>query len=217
MLTARRLIIVFAVLATSLLLSFRADSAGRVDPPGHQDGNHCVNASGVDLNDLYGVSEQIRTFECRVVSAGEHWIRPIWWITNTAVESDYPLVYPFGYAPMLAEPIDDFLAKLTAIRVVIDGGTPRERSYTFDASGIVRTDIDAEELDPGAWAGIPYPMASIMPRLLPLSVGEHFVEAYVVLSTAHCDGFTTDPDFSCLPAGKIQFISHPVVFSKPEQ
>jgi hypothetical protein len=35
MLTARRLTIVFAVPATSLLLSFRVESAGRVDPPGH--------------------------------------------------------------------------------------------------------------------------------------------------------------------------------------
>jgi hypothetical protein len=216
MLTARRLTVVFAVLATSLLLSFRVESAGRVDPIGHQDGNHCVNASGADLNDLYGVSEQFRTFECRVVSAGEHWIRPIWWITNTAAGSDYPLVYPVGYAPMLAEPIDDFVAKLTAVRVVIDGGTPQERSYTFDASGIVRTDIDAEELDPGAWGGVPYPMASIMLRLHPLSVGEHFVEAYIVLSAQHCDGFATDPDFSCVPAGETQFIGHPVEFTLPE-
>jgi hypothetical protein len=194
-----------------LLLSFRVESAGRVDPPGHQDGNHCVNVFDVDLNDLYGVAEQIRVFECRVISAGEHWIRPIWWITNTEAGS----VYPVGYVPALAEPIDDFVAKLTGVRFVIDGGTLRERSYTFDASGIVRTDIDAEEVEPGAW-GAPYPMASIMARLGPLSVGPHFVEAFIVLGAEHCDGFTTNPDFSCLPAGETQFIGHPVEFSMPE-
>jgi len=144
MLTARRLTIVFAVLATSMLLSFRAESAGRADPPGHQDGNHCVNSSGVDLNDLYGVSEQIREFACREISAGEHWIRPIWWITNTAADS----VYPGGYVPALAAPLDDFVSKLRAVEFVIDGGTHQERKYIFDASGIVRTDIDAEQLEP---------------------------------------------------------------------
>jgi len=211
MLTARRLTIVFAVLATSMMLSFRAEAAGRVDPPGHQDGNHCVNAFEVDLNDLYGVSEQIRMFDCRVISAGEHWIRPIWWITNFEVGS----VYPVGYVPAQAAPLDDFVSKLTAVEFVIDGGTHRKRTYIFDASGIVRTDIDAEQVEPGAW-GAPYPMASILARLRPLSVGEHIVEAFVILSAAHCDGFTTDPDFSCLPAGATQFVGHPVAFTKPE-
>jgi hypothetical protein len=74
--TTRRSTVVLAVLATSMLLSFRAE-AGRVDPPGHQDANHCVSTFGVDLNDLYGVSEQIRMRECRAISAGEHWIRPL--------------------------------------------------------------------------------------------------------------------------------------------
>jgi hypothetical protein len=210
MLTARRLTMMFAVLATSMLLSSRGESAGRVDPPGHQDGNHCVNSSGVDLNDLYGVSEQIREFNCRVVSAGEHWIRPIWWITNTAADS----VYPAGYVPARAAPLDDFVSKLTAVEFVIDGGTHQERTYTFGASGIVRTDVHAEQVDPGAW-GAPYPMASILARLRPLSVGQHFVEAFVVLSAKHCDGFTTDPDLSCLPAGETLFVGHPVAFTKP--
>lgn len=194
-----------------MLLSFRAESAGRADPPGHQDGNHCVNEFGVDLNDLYGVSEQIRMFDCRVISAGKHWIRPIWWITNFEADS----VYPAGYVPAQAAPLDDFVSKLTAVEFVIDGGTHQERTYIFDASGIVRTDIHAEQVEPGAW-GAPYPMASILARLRPLSVGEHFVEAFVVLSAEHCDGFTTDPAFSCLPAGETQFVGHPVSFTKPE-
>jgi len=59
-------------------------------------------------------------------------------------------------------------------------------------------------------------MASILARLLPLSVGEHFVEAFVVLSAEHCDGFTTDPDLSCLPAGETQFVGHPVAFTTPK-
>lgn len=211
MLTARRLTIVLAVLATSMLLSLGAKSAGRLDPPGHLDGNRCVNASGVDLNDLYAVSEQFRIFECRVISPGEHWIRPIWWITNFESGS----VYPPGYVPAQAAPFDDFVSKLIAVVFVIDGGTDRERTYIFDASAIVRTDIHAEQLDPGAW-GAPYPMASLLPRLRPLSIGEHFVEAFIVLSAEHCDGFSTDSNLSCLPAGETQFSGHPVVFTNPE-
>lgn len=211
MLTACRLTIMLAFLATSMLPSFKAESAGRVDPPGNRDGNHCINASDVDLNDLYGASEQFRVFECRVTSAGEHWIRPIWWITNFQADS----VYPAGYVPAQAAPVDDFVSKLTAVEVVIDGGTRRERKFVFDGSAIVRTDIHAEQVEPGAW-GAPYPMASILALLPPLSVGEHFLEAFVVLSAEHCDGFTTDPDFSCIPAGATQFLGHPVVFTRPE-
>ena len=211
MLTERRWTIVFAVLATSALMSFGAESAERPDPPGHLDGNHCVNSSGVDLNELYGISEQIREFACRQISAGEHWIRPIWWITNTAADS----IYPDGYVPAQAAPLDDFISKLSAVVFVIDGGTPQERTYVFDAIDILRTDIDAKQVDPDLWDA-PYPMASILARLLPLSVGEHFVEALVVLGAEHCDGFTTAPDLSCLPAGETQFVGHPVAFSKPE-
>ena len=208
---AHRLTVVLVAIATAMLLPIGAKSAGRLDPPGHRDGNHCVNASGVDLNDLYAVPEQFRTFECRVISSGEHWIRPIWWITNF----DSGSVYPPGYVPAQAAPFDDFVSKLIAVVFVIDGGTEQARTYTFDASAILRTDIHAEQLDPGAW-GAPYPMASLLPRLRPLSVGEHFVEAFIVLSTEHCDGFSTNPDFSCLPAGETQFVGHPVVFTNPE-
>ena len=116
--------------------------------------------------------------------------------------------------PPPAAPLDDFVSKLSAVEFVIDGGTHKERRYVFDASGIVRTDIDAEQLEPDLWDA-PYPMASVLARLLPLSVGGHFVEAFVVLSAEHCDGFTTNPDLSCLPAGEIQFVGHPVAFTKP--
>jgi hypothetical protein len=211
MLIACRLTIVLAVLATSVLSMVGRVSAGRIDPPGHQDGNHCVNAFGVDLNDLYGVPEQFRMFDCRVISAGEHWIRPIWWITNTAADS----VYPAGYFPAKAAPLDDLVSKLKSIEVVVDGGTHHERTYVLSPSGIVRTDINAEQLEPGSW-GAPYPMTTILPRLGPLSIGEHFIEVFLVLGAEHCDGFTTDPDLSCLPAGETQFVGHPVVFTRPE-
>lgn len=209
---ALRLSLAASVVAASLAVGVGSASAGRVDPPGHKDANHCVNAFGVDLNELYGVSAQFRFRDRQLLSAGEHWIRPLWWITNFGADS----VYPPGYIPSRRVPLDDFLAKLVAMKIVVDGGTARERTYVFDPARIVRMDIDAEEVEPGAW-GAPYPMATLLPRLRPLSVGDHFVETILVLSDEHCDGFSTNPDFSCLPAGEVLFFAHPVTVTRPER
>jgi hypothetical protein len=185
-------------------------SAGRPDPPGHADANHCVDSSGVDLNDLYGVSDQFRTFECRVISAGERWVPPLLWITN-----DTDLVYPPGYVPSLPAPIDDFLAKLVAVMVVIDRGTSQERTHLFDPSDIVRTDINAQDVDPGQWES-PFPMASLLPSMPPGVVGDHTFEPILVLSAEHCDGFGPDPELQCLPAGEVSFGVRPLSITPPE-
>ena len=59
-------------------------------------------------------------------------------------------------------------------------------------------------------------MASIMPRMRPLSVGDHTFQMFFELSAEHCDGFTTDPEFSCLPAGEIFFTPpRPLTISRP--
>jgi len=186
-------------------------SAGRIDPPGHSDGNHCLNEFDVDLNELYGVAEQFRNRDCQVVSAGEHWvIGPLVWIVNTGAG----IVYPSGYTPSEPEPIDDFTSKLS-IRVVVDGGTTRERVRVFSPGEAVRTDINILQLEPGAWDG-PYPMASMMPRMRPVSVGDHTFQVFIELSAEHCDGFFTDPDLSCLPAGELAFTPpRPLTISTP--
>ena len=106
------------------------------------------------------------------------------------------------------------MAKLVTMQVIVDGGSPEARTHVFDAAKIVRTDIHAEQVEPGAW-GAPYPQATLLPRLRPLSVGVHFVETFLVLSDQHCDGLTNDPNFSCLPAGKVLFFAHPVTVTTP--
>src|SRR5262245_24804215 len=112
----RLLVLMLAIVPTI------ASAAGRIDPPGHDDANHCMNAFDVDLNELYGVSDQFRNFDCRAVSAGEHWvIGPLVWIVNDGANS----IYPSGYTPSELEPIDDFAAKLASVRVVVDGGTKK--------------------------------------------------------------------------------------------
>lgn len=197
--TALRGAIVGALITAALSSGISNAFAGRSDPPG-QDANQCVNSFGVDYNALYGISDQFRTFECRQITAGEHWIAFLPWITDDGVDS----VYPEGYVPTEPNPGDDFVSKFIAVKVVVDGGTSREKTQSFTASRAVRTDVNAEELEPGAWP-VPSPMASMLPRMRPLSAGIHTYEMFVVLSAEHCDGLGSDPELHCLPAGEIPF------------
>jgi len=202
-----------AVLAAALVLGAGSASAGRVDPPGDPDANHCVNAAGVDLNVLYGVSDQFRTRECQDISAGEHWRVPLVWIVNFGADS----VYPPGYTPADPDPIDDFVTKLVAVKAVLDGGTLQEHTLVFAPSEALRTDINAEQLEPGFW-GAPYPMASMQPRLAPLGVGDHTFQLSIVLSALHCDGIAPNVDENCLPAGEVPFTpTRPLIISTPTQ
>lgn len=199
-----------SVLAMSFAFGVRSASAGRIDPPGHDDANHCINELGVDFNELYGISDQFRNRPCQAVSAGEHWvIGPLVWIVNFGSDS----VYPDGYVASQPEPIDDFASKLVSIKVVIDGGTQQERVHVFSPSEALRTDIDIDQLDPGVW-GAPYPVASMMPRMRPLSVGDHTFQVFVRLGAEHCDGFSTDPELSCLP-GVLPSMDGEFAFSPP--
>jgi hypothetical protein len=58
-------------------------------------------------------------------------------------------------------------------------------------------------------------MATILPRMGPVSVGQHTFEPILVLSAQHCDGFGTDPDLQCLPAGELSFGVRPLTISPP--
>ena len=200
-----------SALALSFALGVSGASAGRIDAPGH-DANHCINAFGIDLNELYGVSDQFRNGDCRVVSAGEHWvIGPLLWVDNHGADS----VYPDGYVASHPEPIDDFVSKLVSMTVVIDGGTKGERVHVFSPGEAVRNDIDLEQDEPGTF-GAPFPTASIMPRMPQLSVGDHTWEVFIELGADHCDGFSTDPNLSCLPSGELAFTPvRPLTVSVP--
>jgi hypothetical protein len=183
-------------------------SAGRDDPPGDRDANHCINSFGVDLNELYGISDQFRNFECRVVSAGEHWVfGPLTWIVDDGVDS----LYPDGYVPVSPNPIDDFAAKLVAVKVVVDG-----TAQVLSPNEALRTDITFEQLEPDGVED-PGPMASMLPRLRPLSVGEHTFQPFIVLSAMHCDGLAPVEEENCLPAGEIPFAPlRPITVTTPE-
>jgi hypothetical protein len=183
-------------LAASFVIAVGTASAGRDDPPGDRDANHCINSFGIDLNELYGVPDQFRNRECQALSVGEHWVLgPLTWIVDDGIDS----VYPDGYVPVSPDPIDDFAAKLVAVKVVVDG-----KAQVFSPSQALRTDINIEQLEPGQF-GDPLPMASMLPRLRPLSVGDHSFQPFIVLSAQHCDGLAPVEDENCLPAGEIPF------------
>jgi hypothetical protein len=196
-------------LAASFVIAVGTASAGRDDPPGDRDANHCINSFGIDLNELYGVPDQFRNRECQALSVGEHWVLgPLTWIVDDGIDS----VYPDGYVPVSPDPIDDFAAKLVAVKVVVDGTTE-----VFAPSEALRTDINIEQLEPGTVGG-PFPMASILPRLRPLSVGEHTFQPFIVLSAEHCDGFAPVEEENCLPSGEIPFAPPRVItVTTPQQ
>ena len=173
--------------------------------------NNCVHpSSGVSLNELFGVPEQFISPICTGLTAGEHW-RPVQSYFG-ADGSD--AVYPQGYVPLHANPVDDFLAKVT-VKVVIDGGTRQQKTYTFSPTDgdAFRTDVRIHDLNP-AFPDIP--SFFIIPRMAPLSPGHHTYELIWVLSAPHCDGLSTDFDVSCLPAGEFSMGVRPADVSIPE-
>ena len=200
--TSRRRLLVAPVAILLAIASLPAGdlSAGRLDPPGHEDANRCINDFGVDLNALYGVSAQMQTADCRQQTAGEQWVVPLGWIVNTGVGS----VYPTGYQPSSPFPIEDFASKLVAVKVVVDGGRPSEKVHYFASADVLRTDLDTEDVMPGAFDAA-YPVASILPRLFPLPVGDHTYQTALLLSAQHCDGFGAVTRDNCLPAGEVPF------------
>jgi hypothetical protein len=173
--------------------------------------NNCVlESSGVSFNELFGVPEQFVNPVCDDLTAGEHWRPTMFYFGADGSDA----VYPPGYVPLHADPVDDFLAK-AIVKVVIDGGTSQQKTYTFSPpdEDTFRTDVRVHDLNP-AFPDIP--TVFIMPRMAPLSVGYHTYDFVWVLSAPHCDGLSTDPDVSCLPAGEFPTGASPADVSIPE-
>ena len=157
--------------------------------------NNCVHPSGVSFNELFDVPEQIINPVCSGLAAGEHW-RPTSVYTGASAAD---AVYPPGYTPRHAEPVDDLMSKLT-IKIVVDGGTRREKASTFSSAEAMRTDVRLVELNPAARD---LETAFAMPRMSPLSVGHHTYEMFWIVSAPHCDGLSTDEAESCWPTSGI--------------
>ncbi|MGH2618841.1 MAG: hypothetical protein ACRDJC_26735, partial [Thermomicrobiales bacterium] len=129
---------------------------------------------------------------CKEVGAGEQWtVGQPWFMAQ-----DFEAV-PEEFVPTGETPLEDFIAKFTAVKYVIDPGSKQEKTVVFPKDDTLFVDDD--------FAGLVYVSPITLGLLKPLSVGEHVVEVYWVLSALHCDGIDDEIDVNCLPAGEILF------------
>jgi hypothetical protein len=154
---------------------------------------HCITPFGTDLNALFGTSTQIVTPFCTQVNSGEVWTTPggTPWVMNTSFAAA-----PEGFIAAGATPMDDFLAKFTAAKVVVDAGTSKEKTYIFPNSN---------KLWRGTFLGFPAVQTATLTILKPLSVGKHTVQLYWVFSAMHCDGFGNIAQDNCLGPGEVAY------------
>jgi hypothetical protein len=180
-------------------LGLRDSTMAKVVPEGEgqgqaktKAGNHCISPSNVDLNERFGIVAQIVASFCQEVGAGEQWTvaEQAWGMAQTFA------AVPEGFEPAGATPLEDFLAKFQGVTYVIDPGTRQEQTVFVPTSGALFV-INADD-------GIDFVSPITLGTLHPLSVGEHVVEAYWVLSAMHCDGLAANPVDNCL-AGESLF------------
>ena len=155
--------------------------------------NHCITPLGTDLNIRYGISTQIVTSFCAQVDSGETWTTPggTPWFMNTSFAT-----VPEGFVAAGTTPLEDFLAKFTRAKVVVDAGTSEEKTYIFPKS---------DKLWMGNLGGFPAVQTVTLTILKPVSVGTHTVQLYWVFSAMHCDGLGNVVQDDCLGPGEVAY------------
>jgi hypothetical protein len=157
-------------------------------------GNHCVSPStGVDLNEFFDISAQIVTSFCREVGSGEQWTVGGPWFMAPTFESTPP-----GFESAGDTPLEDFVAKFSGIKYVIDPGSKHQETVVFPNDESLFVDAD--------FNGFAFVSPVTLGLLKPEPVGEHVVGVYWIFSAMHCDGIDDDPIANCLPAGETLFI-----------
>lgn len=172
----------------------RVQGVVRIDPLERR-ADRCRNEFGVDMNVLFGVPEQFVLGACTTITAGTRWRPLALWYTNTFFET-----VPPGFVPAAATPLGDLMAKLRAVKVVVDPGSDAQRTVTLSPAEAVRTDRTFDDYSP---SGPAYPMAVAIPRMAPLAAGQHTARIIWTLKAEHCDGFTDEAASSCLPSGDV--------------
>lgn len=153
---------------------------GATASAGTKVGTDCVipTAAGpIDLNTFYGVSARIVIPPCNQIVSGQRWTVGAIWAMNSSFAS-----LPAGFVPAGTAPLDDFLAKFTSLKYVVDPGTDEQKTYIIPNG-------------PKLWVGtspvgngLPTVNTLTLTTLPPLSVGQHLVAAYWTFSGMHCDG-----------------------------
>ncbi len=169
-------------------------------------GNHCLTPSGLDLNAFLGISDEVVASFCPEIDAGEEWTTSGPWFVNGSFAT-----VPEGFVPAGETPVEDFQAKFTALKLVVDPGSRQEKTVVFPNTGNVFA-------GPGnaIFPGMPEEALVLIPASLgtvqPLPVGKHVVHGYWIFSAMHCDGFGTDTtpvSGNCFPAGETLLLQLP--------
>jgi len=169
-----------ALLVAVMTTSARADGGRRT--------NHCIHPAGADLNQVYETNDAFVTPFCGDGHVGDWWRPLLRWVAAATHE-----VTPEGYQPVGETPQLDFLAKLESARYVIDAGTPRQRTFAFDADELlITTGTLADGTEFVAYA----------PRLHPLTPGDHTIDLYVTMSAESWDGLGLEAEHH-LPPGEL--------------
>ena len=176
-------VLLLSVVVASLALAGRPAVADPNAGPGP-----CFRPDGVNLNELYGVSYRIITRTCNQAVAGERWVQPAAWFMAPTFEA-----VPDEFVPAGSTPLEDFVAKFTAVRYVVDAGTKHERTYVVPTS---------DRLWIGELEGLSAVNTVTLASLKPVSVGQHTIAVYWTFSAMHCDGLAANAVENCFPAGE---------------
>jgi hypothetical protein len=107
--SGHRSVVLAAVACACFALS--APSAPAAGTPA---GSDCIAPNGRDLNAFFGVSARIVAPPfCTQIRAGESWTVASRWVVNDTFAST-----PAGFLPAGATPLEDFIAKFTAVKYV---------------------------------------------------------------------------------------------------
>lgn len=176
--------VLIVVIASMALASQPAQASAPVE-------NHCIAFGGIDLNEFYGVSEQLVAPGCGQIGSGEPYRVWAGWSMNSSFTAVPPEFVPAGDTPL-----EDFVAKFVAVKYVVDPGTAKEKMYIVPNRGDLWT---------GILFGLPHVNTLTLGVLKPLPVGQHRIDMYWIFSAMHCDGFSDVVAQSCLPAGETRF------------
>jgi hypothetical protein len=212
-----RLVTVAALVGASLAVPTAVASASAQ--------GRCVSDNGTNVNAYFGVGRadviwqnlQRRQPPCLTVARGGTFYRAHGWFSQlppgTVVDGDtIETVYPEGYRPDHPAPMVDFLSKIKQTRYVISRDGQVVMARTLGRRALLRQSKLGVFGDlfvaPDTASGFTIHGASPeWTALAPLSsrrlsVGQYRIDVYWTFTEQHCDGFTTDPVASCLPAGE---------------
>ena len=145
---------------------------------------HCISPSGVDVNEVSGVSDAIVAPFCTELAAGHRWTVTSAWFMSPTFD-----IVPPGFVAAGATPVEDFVAKFEAVKYVVDPGSEKERTFVF---------TNVEDLNIRSAGGFDIANPITLGSLSPLKPGTHVVEAYFVMSALHCDGLGDSVADNCL-------------------